>query len=63
MLLVYTSFILIMTGLLTKLYLRPFLERRQRKRRKPITLDRRWSSESSGEPQPDPTRIENPPPV
>ncbi len=53
-LLVYTSFILIMTGLLTKLYLRPFLERRQRKRRNPITLDRRWSSESSGEPQPDP---------
>jgi cytochrome c biogenesis protein len=53
-LLVYTSFILIMTGLLTKLYLRPFLERRQRKRRTPITLDRRWSSESSGEPQPDP---------
>lgn len=55
-LLVYTSFILIMTGLLTKLYLRPFLERRQRKRKKPITLDRRWSSESSGEPQPDPER-------
>ena len=53
-LLVYTSFILIMSGLLTKLYLRPFLERRQRKRRRPITLDRRWSSESSGEPQPDP---------
>ena len=44
-LLVYTSFILIMTGLLTKLYLRPFLERRQRKRSKPITLDRRWSSD------------------
>jgi cytochrome c biogenesis protein ResB len=55
-LLVYTSFILIMTGLLTKLYLRPFLERRQRKRKRPITLDRRWSSESSGEPQPDPER-------
>lgn len=53
-LLVYTAFILIMTGLLTKLYLRPFLERRQRKRSKPITLDRRWSSESSGEPQADP---------
>jgi cytochrome c biogenesis protein ResB len=50
-LLVYTSFILVMTGLLTKLYLRPFLERRQRKRRQPITLDRRWSSDSSGEPQ------------
>jgi cytochrome c biogenesis protein ResB len=50
-LLVYTSFILIMTGLLTKLYLRPFLERRQRKRRQPITLDRRWSSDASGEPQ------------
>jgi cytochrome c biogenesis protein len=55
-LLVYTSFILIMTGLLTKLYLRPFLERRQRKQRRPIALDRRWSSESSGEPQPDPER-------
>jgi cytochrome c biogenesis protein len=54
--LVYTSFILIMTGLLTKLYLRPFLERRQRKRKRPITLDRRWSSESSGEPQPEPER-------
>jgi cytochrome c biogenesis protein len=53
-LLVYTSFILIMTGLLTKLYLRPLLERLQRKRKGPITLDRRWSSESSGEPQPDP---------
>jgi cytochrome c biogenesis protein ResB len=50
-LLVYTAFILIMTGLLTKLYLRPFLERRQRKRRQPITLDRRWSADSSGEPQ------------
>ncbi|MHB8718906.1 MAG: cytochrome c biogenesis protein ResB [Candidatus Dormibacteria bacterium] len=31
--LVYTTFILTMTGLLTKLYLRPFLERRQRPRR------------------------------
>ena len=50
-LLIYTAFILIMTGLLTKLYLRPFLERRQRKRRQPITLDRRWSADSSGEPQ------------
>jgi cytochrome c biogenesis protein len=50
-LLVYTSFILIMTGLLTKLYLRPFLERRQRKRRQPITLDPRWSADASGEPQ------------
>ena len=50
-LLVYTSFVLIMTGLLTKLYLRPFLERRQRRRRQPITLDRRWSADASGEPQ------------
>ena len=50
-LLVYTSFILIMTGLLTKLYLRPFLERRQRRKHQPITLDRRWSSDASGEPQ------------
>jgi cytochrome c biogenesis protein len=31
--LVYTAFILTMTGLLTKLYLRPFLERRRRHRR------------------------------
>ncbi len=50
-LLVYTSFVLIMTGLLTKLYLRPFLERRRRQRRQPVTLDGRWSSDSSGEPQ------------
>ena len=50
-LLVYTGFALIMVGLLTKLYLRPFLERIQRKRRRPITLDPRWSAESSGEPQ------------
>ena len=50
-LLVYTGFILIMVGLLTKLYLRPLLEHRQRKRRQPISLDRRWSSDSSGEPQ------------
>lgn len=50
-LLVYTSFILIMTGLLTKLYLRPLLERLQRRRRQPITLDPHWSSDASGEPQ------------
>jgi cytochrome c biogenesis protein len=50
-LLVYTSFILIMTGLLTKLYLRPLLERLQRKRRQPVTLDPRWSADASGEPQ------------
>ena len=50
-LLIYTSFILIMTGLLTKLYLRPLLESRRRRRRQPITLDRRWSSDASGEPQ------------
>jgi cytochrome c biogenesis protein ResB len=31
--LVYTTFILTMLGLLTKLYLRPFLERRQRARK------------------------------
>ncbi len=31
--LVYTAFVLTMTGLLTKLYLRPFLERRRRMRR------------------------------
>jgi hypothetical protein len=55
-LLIYTAFGLIMTGLLTKLYLRPFLERRQRRQNRPITLDPRWSADASGEPQPDPER-------
>jgi|GEM_PF-1338651 len=55
-LLVYTAFGLIMTGLLTKLYLRPFMERRQRRRRTPIILDPRWSADASGEPQPEPDR-------
>ncbi|MBV8445671.1 MAG: cytochrome c biogenesis protein ResB, partial [Candidatus Dormibacteraeota bacterium] len=51
-LLVYTTFVLVMVGLLTKLYLRPLLERRQRRtRRSPIRLDPRWSAEASGEPQ------------
>jgi hypothetical protein len=31
--LVYATFVMTMTGLLTKLYLRPFLERRRRARR------------------------------
>jgi hypothetical protein len=55
-LLVYTAFALIMTGLLTKLYLRPFMERRQRRHRTPITLDPRWSADASGEPQAEPDR-------
>jgi cytochrome c biogenesis protein len=54
--LVYTSFILIMAVLLTKLYLRPLLERRERERRRPIMVDPRWSSDASGEPQTEPDR-------
>jgi len=51
-LLVYTTFFLVMVGLLTKLYLRPLLERRQRlTRRAPIRLDPRWSAEARGEPE------------
>lgn len=36
--LVYTSFVLVMVGLLTKLYLRPLLEARARRRRRPVLL-------------------------
>jgi cytochrome c biogenesis protein ResB len=54
--LIYVSFGMIMAGLLTKLYLRPFMEHRQKKRRGSITLDRRWSADASGEPQPEPDR-------
>jgi len=50
-LLVYTTFGLVMFGLLTKLYLRPLLERRERRRkRRPLQLDRRWTQQASGEP-------------
>ena len=51
--LVYVTFGLVMTGLLTKLYLRPLLERRARARRgAPLRLDPGWTSAVSGEPQP-----------
>jgi cytochrome c biogenesis protein ResB len=51
--LVYLTFFLVMTGLLTKLYLRPLLERRARSRRgPPLRLDPAWTSSVSGEPQP-----------
>ena len=51
--LVYVTFGLVMTGLLTKLYLRPLLERRARARRGvPLRLDPGWTSAVSGEPQP-----------
>jgi cytochrome c biogenesis protein ResB len=50
-LLVYTSFGLVMIGLLTKLYLRPLMELRHKTQRRPVALDRRWSADSSGEPQ------------
>ena len=48
---VYASFVLIMAGLLTKLYARPLLERRRRRRGGgPVRLDARWRSAVSGEP-------------
>ena len=50
--LVYASFGLVMAGLLIKLYLRPLLERRQKRRKgTPIVLDPRWTAAVSGEPQ------------
>ena len=50
--LVYASFGLVMAGLLIKLYLRPLLERRQKRRGGvAIQLDPRWRAAVSGEPQ------------
>ena len=44
-----------MAGLLMKLYARPLLERRARRRRQtPLQLDARWTASVSGEPQPQP---------
>ncbi|MBV8194287.1 MAG: hypothetical protein JOY80_02025, partial [Candidatus Dormibacteraeota bacterium] len=49
--LIYTSFVLVMAGLLTKLYARPLLERRAKRRRGgAIQLDARWTASVSGEP-------------
>ena len=54
-LLIYTAFVLIMAGLLTKLYARPLLERLARRRNGGvIRLDPRWTSSVSGEPEPEP---------
>ena len=47
--LVYGTFILTMTGLLTKLYLRPFLERRQRARRRTLTAVRTGPAQPGAE--------------
>ena len=59
--LVYATFFLVMAGLLTKLYVRPLLERRARRRgRAPILLDARWTATASGEPQPSPEPLEPP---
>lgn len=52
--LIYTTFVLIMVGLLTKLYARPLLERRARRRRGVIRLDPRWTADVSGEPEAEP---------
>ncbi|MFN2581886.1 MAG: cytochrome c biogenesis protein ResB [Candidatus Dormibacteria bacterium] len=57
-LLIYTSFVLIMAGLLTKLYARPLLERRRTRRHAPIQLDARWTASVSGEPGPEASREE-----
>jgi cytochrome c biogenesis protein len=51
---VYASFVLILTGLLVKLYARPLLERRRRVNAGPLQLDPRWTAAVSGEPQPAP---------
>ncbi len=55
--LVYTAFVLTMVGLLTKLYLRPFLERR-RKRRKAILRAAGAVPSAPEEPPPHPVREE-----
>ena len=59
---VYASFGLIMAGLLSKLYMRPLLERRERTRRgAPVMLDSRWTAAVSGEPQPaEPDEVSSP---
>jgi cytochrome c biogenesis protein len=49
--LVYAAFAAVMAGLLTKLYVRPLLERRARRTRAPLRLDPRWTAAISGEPQ------------
>lgn len=46
---VYLTFGLIMTGLLTKLYLRPLLEARRRRRHQPVTADHAWLASIAGE--------------
>jgi cytochrome c biogenesis protein len=55
--LVYTAFVLTMAGLLTKLYLRPFLERR-RKRRTTILRPAGAATSTLEEPPPHPVREE-----
>ena len=55
--LVYTAFVLTMVGLLTKLYLRPFLERR-RKRRTTILRPAGAATSALEEPPPHPVREE-----
>ena len=52
--LIYATFVMVMVGLLTKLYARPLLERRAKRRGGgAIRLDPRWSSSVSGEPAAD----------
>ena len=64
--LIYATFVMVMAGLLTKLYARPLLERRAKRRSGgAIRLDPRWTSSVSGEPadepaQPEPTPAQRP---
>ena len=60
--LIYAAFAATMAGLLTKLYARPLLERRARRRRgAPIVLDPRWTAAVSNEPQAgEDSRLETP---
>jgi cytochrome c biogenesis protein len=61
-LLVYTTFFLVMFGLLTKLYLKPFMERRERRRKRgPLRLDPLWSEHTRGEPVEDAAEEERTP--
>lgn len=62
-LLVYTTFVLVMAGLLGKLYLRPLLERRARRQRAaPAQLDAVWTTRARGEPTTDePATVEEEP--
>jgi cytochrome c biogenesis protein ResB len=57
---VYVSFVLVMVGLLTKLYLRPLLERRNRRHHRVVLPDYAWVASVAGEEISAPTPSEEP---